>query len=433
VGRKRDAIKRMTTSWAGRTLATGRVAATLGTAAVRDAVGADAGSVAQSLADQLDGMKGLAMKVGQMVSYLDGPVPPEVQRALRKLQRSAEPMDDEAVAAVIRTAFGAEPEALFDTFAPEPVAAASIGQVHRATFDGHDVAVKVQYPQIAKALTVDLANADRLGRLASLGTPLDLSGLIDELRQRVHEECDYLQEAAFQEHFRARWRDDPVVWIPRAFPARTRGTVLTTSFVPGDGLYAFAERATEAERTRAGEAIFTVAFTSIFGQSCFNGDPHPGNYLFPADGRVAFIDFGCVRFFDAALIRAWKRIAVCVLDGRRADLRDALHDAGFVHDEDRWDFDAQWEVMRHLYRPFLTPGFRYTRDYVRESHQTLMSDNPNFRRTLMPPQWLLANRLQWGLNSVLATLGATGRWPDLFREALAQPTIEGVRPPPWTV
>lgn len=430
LGRKRDALKRLTTTWASRTLASGRVAANLGRAAVAEARGTDASEVGAALVAQLDGMKGLAMKVGQVMSYLDGPVPDEVQTALRKLQRGAEPIHLEAVEAVLTDAFGRTSAQLFERFDPEPVAAASIGQVHRASLDGRPLAVKIQYPEIAKALKIDLANADRLSTLASLGTPLDLGGLIEELRGRVHEECDYLQEASSQQHFRSLWAHRPDIWVPEVVEARCRGTVLTTDFVEGRDLYTFGAEASEAERTRAGEAIFSFAFHSIFAHSCFNGDPHPGNYLFADDGRVAFLDFGCVRYFDVDLIADWKRIATCILEGRRRDMPDVLRAAGFVHAEHKWDFDAQWEVMRHLYRPFLTRNFRYTREYVRENHQALVTENPNFRRTLMPPRWLLANRLQWGLNSVLATLNATGDWPTLFREAVAQPTVAGVRPPP---
>src|SRR5205085_6304238 len=129
-------------------------------------------------------------------------------------------------------------------------------------------------------------------------------------------------------------------------------------------------------------------------------------------------DFGCVRRFEPAEIQLWKDIARSVLDDDRAGFRRRFLDAGFVPSPKKYDWDAQWAGMEYLYRPLKQPGFRYTHDYVQQSYGVLLFDNPNQRRTAMPASWVYLNRLQWGLNSVLATLEAAGPWPRLYRDAL---------------
>jgi hypothetical protein len=164
--------------------------------------------------------------------------------------------------------------------------------------------------------------------------------------------------------------------------------------------------------------------TSLFRNRVFNGDPHPGNYLFHADGRVTFLDFGCVRRFDADFIDTWKRFARGILDNDRENFPVRLRAIGMVGKERGFDYDAQWNLVQFLYRPFLEtePFFTFSDDYVRESYSVLLFENPNQRHAGMPPAWLLLNRLQWGMNAVLAKLGATGAWPNHFGGAVRGPT-----------
>lgn len=426
--RKRDKLKRITSSWAGRTLASGRVALRLGSAAGRRAVRA-AGEASDahlgtSVAGELDAMKGLAMKAGQMASYLEGSMPPEAQRVLRRLQQGGEPLALEALRPVIEDSLGAPIEELFERFDPEPLASASIAQVHRATFEGREVAVKIQYPGIASTFEVDLGHLRRIGALAWFGSAMQASEVVGELRERLAEECDFVVEADNQRRFRALWANTPWVQIPQIVDARSSSVVLTSTFAAGQTFYPFVESADEARRNAAGERLFAFAFGSIFGHGCLHGDPHPGNYLFPGDGeQVVFLDFGCVRWFDVEFVQTWKRLARAVLQERREDLADIMVDTGMVPDPDRYDFDYHWQVMRYLYEPFLTPRFRYTHDYVRRSWGLLAWDNPNLRRTRMPRPWVLTSRLQWGLNSVLALLDAEADFGTLFREALETPLV----------
>lgn len=418
-GRNRERLKSLTSSWAGRTLAAGKVAAHLGKAAATRAVGAgDDGALGESLADELDRMKGLAMKVGQMASYLEGSLPHAAQRGLARLQQGGTALPPDQVRAAIEAALGAPVDALFDTFDDEPLASASVAQVHRATLGGRALAVKVQHPRIAETFEVDLGNLRRLGRLATLGSDLDAREIVGELRDRLREECDFATEASHQARYAALWAHDPRFRIPEVLPERSTATVLTTTFLPGRRFDDFLAGSTPAERDRAGALLFELAFASIFRHRVLHGDPHPGNFLFPEDGALGVLDFGCVRWFDEGFVRTWRRLAWVILDGRRADLTEAMVATGMVPDPDRYDFDHHWEVMRYLYEPFLSPRFRYTHEYVQRSWSLLAWSNPNLRRTRMPPEWVLTNRLQWGLNSVLALLGAEGDFAGLYRACL---------------
>lgn len=429
MARKRDKLKQLTTGWAGRTLATGRMAASAGKAAARAAVrssGAAEGLGADWVAE-LDAMKGLAMKVGQMVSYLDGSLPPESQRVLRKLQQGSEPLAFEAIEPVVVAALGVPLSEAFERFDPDPVAAASIGQVHRARVDGREVAVKVQYPGVRETFAIDLGNFGRAGRVATFGTALDVPALVAELRERLDEECDYAREARAQRMFVGLYDDDPRTIVPDVVASHCAPTVLTSHWADGEDFYAFLDHADEAARREVAERAFRFAFRNIFHHGLLHGDPHPGNLRLRDDG-VVFLDYGCVRFFTEEHIAAWKRLAWCTLEGRRADLPEVTAATGFAADMDRYDWDAHWEVMQYLYEPFTRPRFTYTHDYVRRSYELMSMKNPNWRRTAMPPAWLLTNRLQWGLNSILALLGVEHAFGDLYRECLSLP-LEPARLP----
>jgi predicted unusual protein kinase regulating ubiquinone biosynthesis (AarF/ABC1/UbiB family) len=379
-------------------------------------------AAAEDLVEKLGGLKGLVMKVGQIASYMPGAMPPEAQRVLARLQARSTAMSWDAVAAVIEAELGEPAERAFDAIDRVPFAAASIGQVHSAVIDGRAVAVKVQYPGIEDAIAADLRTVRKLGWMASLGTAMDSGVVLDELAARTLEECDYVREADNQRLFRDLWAGRADVRVPDVVAARSSRRVLTSELVRGETLEQFAARAPQAARDRAGATVFWAAFHTVFHRGVFNGDPHPGNYLFE-DERVTFLDFGCVRRFDRAEIELWKGIAREVLDDDRAGFRRRFLEAGFVPSPKKFDWDAQWASMEYLYRPLKQRApFRYSHDYVSQSYGVLLFDNPNQRRTAMPGSWVYLNRLQWGLNSVLAGLEASGPWRELYRAAIDSPT-----------
>jgi predicted unusual protein kinase regulating ubiquinone biosynthesis (AarF/ABC1/UbiB family) len=386
---------------------------------------------ARELVTQIGALKGLVMKVGQMASYLPGALPDEAQRVLSELQAQSTALSYERVREVIASELGKEPDELFTEFERAPFAAASIGQVHRAKLDGQKVAVKVQYPGIEEVLASDLGTFGMFTKVSLFGLPVDGAALLEELRSRILEECDYELEARNQRELGQLFANDPDTRVPRVIAERSTRRVLTTELVEAMRFGEFVERGSTRAKNRAGEIIFRTCFSSLFRHGVYNGDPHPGNYLFDEDGRVTFLDFGCVRRFDEQFIETWKAFARSVIDGDRAVFEERFRALGMVGKEKGFDYEHQWKITQYLYAPFIErdPFFTYTDDYVRASYGPMLFDNPNQRKMALPPEWLLLNRLQWGLNAVLAKLNATAPFPDHFRAAAEAPFGAIASPP----
>lgn len=383
-------------------------------------------SLANALVAELDGLKGLMMKFGQMASYLNATLPPEAQAALARLQAQSSGMAWDSVAEVLRQSFDAEPDALFTQIDRCAFAAASIGQVHRARLGDRRLAVKIQYPGIVAAIESDLATLGRLGRMAMFFGPLPGKQLLRELAERTLDECDYEREGRNQQLFGELLASVPGAYVPAVCRERSTARVLSSEYIEGLDFQRFSESASQQEKNRAGQTIFTSSFQTIFGHATFNGDPHPGNYLF-REGQVVFIDFGCVRFYTADFVERWRRLAYSILDDDRAIFPEALTACGLVKTPRGFDWDHQWDLMNYLYRPYKSARpFTYTSEYVRESYDTLLWQNRNMFKATITPEWLYLNRLQWGLNSVLAQLNATADWGTLIRQLLATPLTPAV-------
>lgn len=433
-----EALDGITHGWGRRALSTGRVAASAlrlaGRRLVGRADGAVDGRIGEALVRELDQMKGLAMKVGQILSYFDGVLPPETHAALRRLQVGQRGVRFEVIAERIEAEFGAGPDALFEDFERQPVAAASIGQVHRARFEGRPVAVKVQYPAVLDTFEADFGRIGKLAKLASMATAVDGAALADELRARVVEECDYRREAAWQARFAAAWAErlPEAVRVPEVIGARSGGAVLTTGWCEGVDFYRFVEQAPAERRSAAGLVLARVALESFFCLGAVNADPHPGNYLFepPDGGRVVLLDFGCVRAFDRAYVERERAVARAVLADDRAAFREAVLATGMVPRPDRFDFGRWFEMMAWQYRPYRARpgGFRFDPAYIEEGAQFNGTRETNLRRVALPPPWIWWMRLIWGLHAVLARLGAEGDFAAVMGGAL-----DGDWIPLWTV
>ena len=287
---------------------------------------------AEDVASTLGAMKGVLMKIGQMASYVDDGLSPAARRALSRLQDSVPPMSAQLAAGVVESELGLPPERAFARWDPEPIAAASIGQVHRAiTHDGRAVAVKVQYPGIAETMAADLDNVSLLRRLLRITAPSqDVDALITELRDRVLEELDYRREAANQRLLAAYYDGHPTIHIPQIIGELSGRRVVTSELSDGAR---FAELAgwPQEERDLAAETIYRFVFRSLYEAHAFNGDPHPGNYLFHGGGRVTFLDFGLVKHFTLTELQPLMQMArsLCVDDQPEA-FRRAMEDAGFL-------------------------------------------------------------------------------------------------------
>jgi predicted unusual protein kinase regulating ubiquinone biosynthesis (AarF/ABC1/UbiB family) len=373
-------------------------------------------------------MKGAAMKLGQLASFVDSEfLPPEYrdlyQEQLAKLRTSAPPMPWKKVVKVLEEEYEGEPlSELFAEIEEEAFAAASIGQVHRAELlDGQRVAVKIQYPGVAEALEADLRNAGTIVRLAKALAPgLDPKAIAEELRERVLEELDYEYEAQNQRTFARAYREHPFIYVPDVYTRLSRRRVLVTEFVEGQGFPEVKELAKE-ERDRFGEIVFRFAFGSIYHLQHFNADTHPGNYILMPDDRVAFLDFGMTKKLDREQIELEQRAVDAAARKDPESLRLALHDLGFVKNPSKLDAER---LMEHV----MVVGGWYLEDREYEvSARRVMkviesTTDPRseyyalMRRESVPADELMGRRMETGVLAVLAQLRAKRNWHRIMRE-----------------
>lgn len=381
----------------------------------------------EDVARELGNMKGALMKFGQLVSFIGEGLPDSAQQALSALQADAPPMSPEAAAGVVEAELGRPPEQAFLDWNPHPVAAASVGQVHRAVArDGTDVAVKVQYPGVGEAIESDLDNAEALYRLVSTFAlkGLDARALVDELRARMRDELDYVVEAANQTEFERHFAGHPFVTVPAVMPATSTRRVLTTEWVDGLSWAEFAERATESARQHAGEVIWRFAQHAIHRLGAFNGDPHPGNYRFDLGGDVTFLDFGLVKRWSEG---EWQRLAPsldAIVVHRDPDtLLGAMETAGFLQPGHGLPAPLVYDYVSTPYLPYLDDEFHFTRDFVRDALARIADlKGPHaevIERLNMPPSFVILDRVVWGVSAILGKLGVHGPFRAMLLEYVA--------------
>ena len=411
---------RLSTSWLG-----ARLRRSFASPERRRRVDADRRKqAAEAVAETMGNMKGAFMKLGQMLSFVSDEVPEELRAALAALQASAPPMDFALLRAVAEDELGRPLERAFARFDETPLASASIGQVHRATLPtGEEVAVKIQYPGVADAIRADLGNAAMLYRMISPLYPgVDTRSVIDELRGRIIEELDYAREADNQRTFVRLYEDHPFIRVPRVHGSHSTARVLTTEFVAGRR-FADILALDEAARSRYGEILFRFVFGSIVRHGMFNGDPHPGNYLFDGDGRVVFLDYGCVKYFPDDMLANWRALVAAHLTGDRHAFARQLVALTFLPSTDGFDLDVLFDYFGYFYEPIQEDReFVFTREYNARSFKQVFKPDGSAaglsKKLNMPRDFVFVNRIQWGVHSVLAHLGARGNFHRIERELL---------------
>ena len=382
---------------------------------------------AEQIVTALGTMKGAAMKVGQVMSFLDvGLVPEEYreefQRKLGALRDAAPTVTFKEMGKVIEEEFDDPITEVFDEFDEEPIAAASIGQVYRARLtDGRPVAVKVQYPGVAAAVRADMQNLGLILRLAKRIAPgMDVKAIGAEIRDRIHEELDYELEAQNQRALARIFRGHPFIVIPDVITSLSRERVLVTEFVEGAGFEELKHRSQE-DRDRLGEILFRFYFGCLYRHHQFSGDPHPGNSMLLADGRMAFFDFGLFKRMPPGAVELEIVVARAVIEGDTDTIMRIGTETGFFPDPEKFRPER---VLEH----FRAATSWYTSDEYVElapeyATQVLidMSDPRSeyfgyLRHESAPPDHLFGRRMEVLTLAVISQLYARGNFHRIARE-----------------
>jgi predicted unusual protein kinase regulating ubiquinone biosynthesis (AarF/ABC1/UbiB family) len=391
---------------------------------------------AEQILEVLGNMKGAAMKVGQVASYIDtGAFPPEaqerIQEKLAQLRDSAPRVAFKDMRRVIEDELGEKIGDVFSEFDEEAIAAASIGQVYRARLSedagrhaGLEVAVKVQYPGVAEAVRSDLQNLGLLMRVAKRMAPgLDAKAMTAEIKERLSDELDYEQEAQAQRAIARDWRGHPFVVIPDVITSLSRERVLVTEWVEGRS-FEEVRGLPAAERNRFGEIVFRFFSGSLYRNGHFSGDPHPGNYRLMADGRVAFLDFGMTKHVSREYLAQEVAVFRAAMDDDAERLHAAMASMGFfAADDPGIPVDAFFEHFRAV-TSWYTIDREVTIDRELVGQVVIDMGDPRsrywdmMRRQTMPADALLARRMEALVLGVLGQLGATANWNRISREWL---------------
>ena len=382
---------------------------------------------AEKMVDALGNMKGAAMKIGQLASFIDTEFLPDEYRELYQeklavLRTEAPPMPWKTVEDVLAEEWDEPVEELFEDFEHDAAAAASIGQVHRAVLpDGRRVAVKVQYPGVARALRADMQNAGMMLRFAKALVPgLDAKAAAEELKERVLEELDYEYEAQNQRSFARGYRGHPFIYVPDVVTRLSTDRVLVTEWVDGVGFDEIKQRP-QAEKDRFGEIVYRFCFGSIYHLRHFNADAHPGNYLLMDDAKVAFLDFGMTKQLDHDQIELEITALDAAINEDPENLRIALHDLGFLKKPEKIDAERLMEHVKLVGGWYMQDReVRISPRYVMKVITAISDPRSEYydlmRRENVPANELMGRRMETGVMAVLGQLEATRNWYRIARE-----------------
>jgi predicted unusual protein kinase regulating ubiquinone biosynthesis (AarF/ABC1/UbiB family) len=399
-----------------------------GEAAAEQAMARRQLETAKQIVAVLGTMKGAAMKLGQVMSFLDvGLVPEEhreeFQHELAKLRDAAPTVSFKQMRRVIEEDLEEPVDDVFASFGEEPIAAASIGQVYRAQLhDGREVAVKVQYPGVAGAVRADLQNLELIMRVLKRMTPgLDVKAIAEEIRERIAEELDYELEAQNQRSLARIFAGHPFIVVPDVISELSRERVLVSEFVQGVGFEELKQRS-QAVRDRVGEIVFRFFAGCLYRHHQFSGDPHPGNFLLLADGRMAFLDFGLFKRMAPDAVELELACQRAVVEGDAQTLHRLLAASGFLPEPERVDpdqliafiEDAIWWYTTADEPVALSPEI--ATNVMIESSDPRSSHFREMRHQDMRPEHLFGRRMEMLTLAVLSQLRARNNWHRIARE-----------------
>ncbi len=391
-------------------------------------------ALVKQLVDQLGQMRGAAMKVGQVLSMVEFEGLPEderdaLQAKLAELRDDVPPVPFAKLERLLRTEFGGPLSRVFSEFDKRAFAAASIGQVHRATTrEGEEVVVKVQYPGVAEAVETDLRNAMLLLPLVKrLAPSLDVKALATELRERITEELDYELEAQNQRRIGRLRRGHPFISVPAVNTELSTRRALVSEYVAGER-FEVVRRLDEPQRDRYGEIVFRFYFGLLYRDRVALGDPHPGNYLLRPDGRVGFLDYGLLRDTSATRVAAEAGIAHAVRADDAAALKAALIAGAYLRSDaaDLVDEELALKMMRRATRWYAVPGQRrFSGEGGRRGRERRPGDEEReahvkdqLSRFTLPAETALIRRMHAIVGVVLGQLRAGADWGAIAAEYL---------------
>ena len=385
----------------------------------------DLRKAAERILGTLGELKGAALKLGQALAMDPDALPPEARAIVAKLLSQApQRMPFEQVAEVVRKELGRAPDELFAHFDREPIAAASLGQVHGATLhDGREVILKVQYPGVDKALESDLKNAAVLVRgMALTGETLDGRAYYEELRESLMRELDYQAEAAQCRLYAEAARAYPELVVPEVIDDRSAHRVLCLARLRGPTLMEAIESTTdEAERFRIARLMIFAIWGPFFSARLIHADPHPGNFLVLPDGRLGVLDFGATKLLSEKFASVYRGFLEAQATGKkRPEVGPALERAGFRFlgddPEEAYAFcDKMAEIVE---RPILTEGdYDFGADPMVQDVRRLFQSQPRLTFSIKPPpEAILFYRAAAGLAQDLRLLKAKGRFKEIVNE-----------------
>lgn len=381
---------------------------------------------AEQLIEVLGSLKGAAMKLGQMLSMLDLDLVPESHRdefrkKLAVLCDQAPTTPFSTMRPVVEQSCGPLTR-VFRDFDEAPIAAASIGQVYRATLrDGRDVAVKIQYPGVDAAVRSDLRNLALFAKMLKPMWPTLEGGLlVEEIARNFESELDYLREARNQHRVARHYRDHPFIAVPDAILEHCSPRVLVTEYFPSRAFGEMCELPDE-QRNRIGELIFRFYVGSLFQRNEFCGDPHPGNVLLAPDGRVGFIDFGLYNRMNPRDVNFERNAIRAAAELRADDLYSMMVRRGVVDPDSSVTADEcleyAWSVSEWN---LLDASITVTPELP--SGALLVAIDPRatrfagIRDQYLPPEHAFSRRADFMTFGVLGRLGATNNWHRIARE-----------------
>lgn len=368
-------------------------------------------NLAKEVIDTFSEMKGLPMKLGQIISYHQINMPNEVREMFQQLQTTSFSLSQKAVAQIVKDELGENPKHVFAKWCSLPFAAASIGQVHFAKLkSGESAAVKIQYPGIGRTIRSDLKNMEFFTKIAKLVFgPTDAPAIVKEMAERFSDECDYYKEAESQEFFKIYFQGRNEFIVPKVYKEYSKKSILCTEFIEGQSFEHFVASSSQPDKNRVGEILWQFYFESIFKAHRMNADPHPGNYLIK-DQSVVFLDFGCSSHYSSVFVSHWKIVLLCVMKNDEKRMIETLKLMGMIPG-DQVDSEQLREIVKALYEPYLHQGvYTFNHDYVKKVFRIWFLSSRSRQNFIFRSEWIFLTRILFGLSSILAMLGAQADW-----------------------